>query len=126
MQPKMYSPAEAADLYGASDATVKRHCVSGKLPATKLRNGHWIIAESDLAAYARTMGWTPRKGIEDDPWVWVPIIRKGIKFHDKPSGATVTTCGRSSLSKSSAIIKRTVALHYGMAECPVCFGSERA
>jgi hypothetical protein len=122
MAVKMFSPKELADMYGQSDATVKRHCVSRKLPATKLKNGHWIIAEADAYTYAMSMGWSLRVDIADQI-VWAPIKRRDIRFHwEVRSGET--QCGRSTLSKTSIRVRRGDAMGWGLDPCHICFGED--
>ncbi|WP_203666808.1 TOBE domain-containing protein [Cellulomonas pakistanensis] len=57
-----FTIAEAADLLGVSDDTVRRWVDVGRLRAHRSGSGRWAVAGADLAALAEHLGAAPTVG----------------------------------------------------------------
>jgi molybdopterin-binding protein len=58
----VYRVAEAADLLGVSDDTLRRWIDAGRLPARPGRTGRTEVLGADLAAFARSLAGTQPDG----------------------------------------------------------------
>jgi molybdopterin-binding protein len=57
-----YRVAEAAEILGVSDDTVRRWIDAGRLPATRGSGGRTVVPGPDLAALARSLAETDTEG----------------------------------------------------------------
>ncbi len=58
-----YRVAEAADLLGVSDDTLRRWVEAGRLPASRGSDGRTTVAGPDLAAFAKDLADTGPDGV---------------------------------------------------------------
>ena len=57
-QPEMLSPADVARYaVGASSSTIRDHIRRGKLPATRMRSGHYYVWADHAKAWAEINGY---------------------------------------------------------------------